>query len=176
MKVCSCCRMPKAPSKFHGGMATCSQCRARNKRWRRVAINHRRVMDAIYYKKNRDKIHIRGCKWREKNAERLRLYRIKHKNRLRRNRRLHYLNNRHLYIANSRNRIAIQLHVMPTWVDCGKISAIYAKCAKITKATGVLHHVDHKIPLRGRRVCGLHVHQNLRIVPAKDNLAKSNKF
>ena len=64
----------------------------------------------------------------------------------------------------------------PIWRDIDKISLIYEECEKISKETGIPHHVDHIIPLRGKNVSGLHVHQNLRIISASENMSKSNKF
>lgn len=64
----------------------------------------------------------------------------------------------------------------PRWADVDAIAAIYAECARITRATGVPHEVDHVIPLLGRGVCGLHVEANLRIVPRHVNRRKSNKL
>lgn len=37
-------------------------------------------------------------------------------------------------------------------------------------------HLDHQIPLQHKDVCGLHVAWNLKIIPRRDNLKKSNKF
>jgi len=65
-----------------------------------------------------------------------------------------------------------QLQQTPKWADQKKIRAIYHECRERSKATGVPHHVDHVLPLLGGLVCGLHVENNLAIVPAGDNLKK----
>ena len=44
----------------------------------------------------------------------------------------------------------------------------------VTRSTGVQHSVDHIVPLLHPLVCGLHVSDNLRIIPLKENQVKCN--
>lgn len=62
-----------------------------------------------------------------------------------------------------------------------ELNEIYAQSAKMSKATGVPHHVDHIVPLCGIKggiqvVCGLHAPWNLRIITAEENVKKGSSF
>lgn len=78
--------------------------------------------------------------------------------------------------ARAASRVARKLRATPAWADASAIAAIYAEARVRTLATGVEHQVDHIAPLRGRTVSGLHVHQNLRVIPKQDNVRKGNRF
>jgi hypothetical protein len=95
---------------------------------------------------------------------------------IRERRRNDYRKNRACYIANARQREFDLKARTPSWADMNAIAEIYAEADRLTRETGISHHVDHIYPLRGKTCSGLHVHTNLRVVPASINLAKSNSM
>lgn len=65
----------------------------------------------------------------------------------------------------------------PSWADTDKIKSYYEVCAFFNEVNGYIkYHVDHVIPLQGSVVSGLHVENNLQIIPWLDNIRKKNKF
>lgn len=80
--------------------------------------------------------------------------------------------------VNARNarRHAGKLRATPAWANQFFIDEIYDLAQRRTKALGVKHHVDHIVPLQSPMVCGLHVENNLRVIPALDNISKKNRW
>jgi hypothetical protein len=64
----------------------------------------------------------------------------------------------------------------PNWANMDEINKIYKKSKEISLTTGIVHHVDHIIPLHGKTVSGLHVESNLQIIEAFKNSQKYNSF
>lgn len=64
----------------------------------------------------------------------------------------------------------------PKWASLKKIAAWYDLAQTKREELGILIHVDHIIPLQGKNVCGLHVHNNLQILTGSQNGAKGNSF
>jgi hypothetical protein len=91
----------------------------------------------------------------------------------------YYASNKGKSAARNAKRRAKKLQATPNWLtdsDIAEIEELYL-CARIFKLyTGEDYHVDHIIPLQGKNVCGLHVPWNLQVIPAKENLSKSNKI
>jgi hypothetical protein len=84
--------------------------------------------------------------------------------------------NRHVIRELNAGRKRHIARATPAWADAARIRAVYAEAERLTLTTGVTHHVDHVIPLKGKNVCGLHVHGNLRPLPWRENIQKKNKF
>lgn len=73
---------------------------------------------------------------------------------------------------------ASKLQATPNWLteeDKEWISWFYKQAAKMEEVTGLKFHVDHIEPLNGKDVCGLHVPQNLQVIPAEENMSKGNR-
>ena len=83
--------------------------------------------------------------------------------------------NKEAFAAREAARRAAQKAATPPWVNWDAVEAVYIAASERTKQTGVLHHVDHIVPLKSKIVCGLHVPWNLRVLPAFDNQSKNNR-
>lgn len=118
-----------------------------------------------YYEANKERI-------RSWNRER---YAAKAEEIKRANQEYRQANREKVYEWNGTRRARLR-GLVPAWADRKAIASIYAKAKKLTLESGVQHHVDHVIPLRGEFVTGLHVHGNLQIIPAIENLRKGRAF
>lgn len=121
-----------------------------------------------YNDKRRDKKLADAALYRAKNAERINAFL-----------REYTKQNRDKYNAYSKLRKAAQAHRTPSWLttdDLWLMEEIYTLATLRTSVTGLLWHVDHVVPLRGRLVSGLHVPTNLQVITQAENLRKLNSW
>jgi hypothetical protein len=109
-----------------------------------------------------------GKKWISENKEKAKL-----------NRHLWKKNNKDLNRMYSLNRLANKKQRTPSWY--GEFDAFVMKeahhLAKLREEiTGFKWDVDHIIPLCGKQVSGLHVHNNIQVIPKSMNVQKHNKY
>lgn len=82
------------------------------------------------------------------------------------------------WIANSKRAGYITQVVLstPDWVDRAALRALSKVAAERTSQTGVLHVLDHIVPMNHPRVCGLTVPWNLQVITWRANASKSNRW
>lgn len=158
-KVCTTCNKEKELRFFNkskkGYLGRKSECKDCQSEYRKKHYSNNKEA-AYLYNKNRRSMH----------KEEIKTYKRQHKKK-----RLAY------YSALNAKRRSSKLQRTPKWADLEKIKAYYDVCAFFNEVNGYTkYHVDHIAPLQGKNVSGLHVHTNLQVIPAKENLTKGNKY
>ena len=116
-----------------------------------------------YYEKNKEQV-----------ASQQHQYYLSNKDSIRKRMRTYQQENNEAILARSAERRANKLQATPSWADKQSILGMYV-LADLFSKTGVKMHVDHIIPLKSDKVCGLHCEDNLQLLPASDNIAKGNR-
>jgi hypothetical protein len=123
---------------------------------------------SAHYKKNAKRIKTKVAEWVDKNRQRHNAKCAKW-----------VKANPAKVNARTARRYACKTQATPVWLtddDHWMIEQAYDIARLRTTMLGVKFEVDHIVPLRGRKVCGLHVPWNLQITPLKANRVKSNSF
>lgn len=181
-KVCKSCNVEKPVEAFAkngkcGRHPRCKSCRAEIERQRRITDGElirsqereRYAADKTikvsaykrYYEKNRQTIRERNARLYEEKADNIKIYAQQYRQ----------ANKYKVREWNGTRRAKLR-QACPSWADRKAIAAIYREALELEQQTGIPHHVDHIIPISGRNVCGLHIPENLRAIPAFENLRK----
>lgn len=140
---------------------------------------------AAAYRANPDKFRARVIsEYRRKNDGRLRhqLPKTSKADRMEAQRssvRAHYAKNKAYYMTRSAERRARKLSAIPAWF--GELdSFVMSEAARLVRmrsdATGIKWQADHMIPLACKTASGLHVFNNIQVIPARLNKSKGNRL
>ena len=117
------------------------------------------------YKSTRTELMAKNFKdWREKNLE-------KDKNRKAAWRRAFPEKN----AEKSRRYGALKMSAIPAWNDKFIVQGMY-EIAAVFRRVGIDMHVDHIVPLKSKKVCGLHSQDNLQLITGSENSKKHNRY
>lgn len=172
LKLCSGCKIEKSTSEFSKKgdrlQAKCKPCvNAYNKVHYESNIDLRREQSRKYYRENRE-----IC------VERKRTYRENNKELVRSNDKKSYHKNKNSY---RHHKAAYKKRLKEATPNCltlehkQEIVSVYKLAEDCRLTSGLIYHVDHIVPLKGKNICGLHVPWNLQVLPQHINLSKSNK-
>lgn len=159
-KICCRCKIKKElcdfnrDAQFSDGLRPfCRDCS--KKEWSaRYAQNKEKesARKAKFYQENKEQILIKSSKWLKEN--------------------------RHYGAMKVAKRRAIQKKATPPWlteIHLQQIQWYYTVAEMFTSQTGIVNHVDHIYPIKGKSSCGLHVPWNLRVIKGSENSVKHNK-
>ena len=167
-KVCTTCSLEKPLDAFYkdktkkdGYRTDCKVCRiATSKAYADANRDSVRQRKNEYYHRNKERIlncevgkerrRQSSKEWKERNPEKAR-------------------HHRSVYGAKRR---ATKLNATPAWANQDKINYVYYCRDVVNRVYGGNCEVDHIVPLQGKHVCGLHVHNNLQLLSAKANRSK----
>ena len=113
------------------------------------------------------------------NRRRVKEYRAAGKRNSAKEARIYYSRHPEKCLARYSKYRAKKLSAFPNWLDEDElwlIEEIYELAQHRTRITRVKWDVDHIIPLQGNTVSGLHIPQNLQVIPAKYNQIKGNRY
>ena len=152
---------------------------ARAAEYRRRYPDKIKARKALYNTRNKEKVKAYNSAYarahKDKRAQYTRRWMADRPDRIREYKSRYYRKHRQKCLEKTYERREYVRRATPPWADREAIAAVYAEAARLTEETGIPHDVDHIEPLRGRDRCGLHIHWNLRPLPAHQNRKKSNR-
>lgn len=165
MKLCYSCKEVKEFSEYGknkskpDGLATeCRVCK--------------RKMDNEYSAKNRDQSRQRASDWYYSNLDKARAANKIYNS-------LWVRANKGKNCTKAGNYRSRKLNATPPWLteeDYRRIGTEYELAQWTSSVMKSSYHVDHIVPLKGKKVCGLHVPWNLQVIPAITNIQKGNRI
>jgi len=131
-----------------------------------------------YFHRNREQLMMANREWAKKNTGKMneytRRYRERNLEKCRARAREAAKKNPHIKRANVARRREALRNRLAEWGDKDCIRSFYTQAECFGRVFGGKWHVDHIIPIRAKKVSGLHVETNLRVVTEYENESKRN--
>lgn len=170
LRTCSSCNQSLDESEFVKKVMVepdvCKRCRARESRRKYNEKNVDKVR-AMYMAKRADRLASQAA-WKLANPEKIKQYR-----------KTSYQRNPQAWKIAARKREFMKAQRSPSW-GAELTDLVFAEAVDLRLArglvTGIGWEIDHVIPLQGKRVSGLHVWNNLRVIPQILNRRKYNTY
>jgi len=155
MKTCCTCKVEKDISAFHVNKPSCKDCR---KVERKASYANRKAKDykgILEYNKqwasdNPEKSSAAKKRWNQANIEKCRIT----------------CNTRYSYAKRARLQWSNKFFIEEAYILAQVRSSLF----------GTQWEVDHIVPIKGQDVCGLHVENNIQVIPRSLNASKQNRF
>jgi len=189
LKICSTCKESKQLDAF-GNLSSakdrlaysCLDCtRTKMSTWRKENQSRDTANKYRWADNNREKLKEKGKKYYALNKERCKAAckNWSQRNTEKRRQSVYQWVELNRAVKNSWNamRRAAKLNATPRWLTAiqkAQIQEMYDVSIALNVQTGINYHVDHIHPLQGDGFTGLHVPWNLQVIPALENISKSN--
>jgi 5-methylcytosine-specific restriction endonuclease McrA len=159
---CRACNAAKERERYRTDPEFRDRSNRRLREWGEKNGDKIRASQRKHYEKNKQKMFAASMRWKHENREKnLDITRMWHKK------------NPVRSYAHTRMRTLRIRGQTPPDANFDAIAALYEESARLTRETGIRHHVDHIVPLsRG----GLHHQDNLRVVTITENLRKGARI
>jgi hypothetical protein len=141
------------------------------KRWYENNKDRLRAVRKRYYEANREHLEEKSRQWRQNNYERnLEKYRLQRQNNPEalREKARRWRENNPSYTRRGRKATPKCL----TKDQKQQITEIHRERQRLTRETGIVHHVDHIVQINGRTVRGLNVPWNVRTMKGAENVRR----
>lgn len=187
-KRCACCGEEKPVGSFHknktskdGLFSYCKVCtNKRNSQWKKNNPSKVSLSNKDWRAKNPEKSKAIRKAWRDKNISYVLAhaadYREQNKEKLTEGQKAYYLSNKDKYYERAAKRRLEVRQATPSWADVSDMRCFYEAAFAFKLLTGQQYEVDHIVPISSKKVCGLHVSSNLRVVAEKENRKKGNRY